>query len=310
MKTGIITTDTYLNHNTGQGHPENADRVSVIIENLKKIRNKNIVWKKPKKFDSKYLKNTHNSNYVSEVEKSFPKKGLFFLDGDTIVSPGSKEASSDAVGSIITAIDGVQNKEFQNAFCAVRPPGHHAQKNKAMGFCIYNNVAVGAHYLLEKYKLNKIAIIDFDVHHGNGTQDIFYNNEKVLYISTHQYPYYPGTGGNNEKGKHNNVLNIPLPAGTTSEEYLNAYEHVLKKLKQFNPEFILFSAGFDAHKDDPLAQLQLTSKDFYHLTKRTLNLSKLYCEGKVVSILEGGYDLNALKESTAMHVDALLEFSK
>ena len=310
MKTGIITTDTYLNHNTGQGHPENADRVSVIIENLKKIRNKNFVWKKPKKFDSKYLKNTHNSNYVSEVEKSFPKKGLFFLDGDTIVSPGSKEASSDAVGSIITAIDGVQNKEFQNAFCAVRPPGHHAQKNKAMGFCIYNNVAVGAHYLLEKYKLNKIAIIDFDVHHGNGTQDIFYNNEKVLYISTHQYPYYPGTGGNNEKGKHNNVLNIPLPAGTTSEEYLNAYEHVLKKLKQFNPEFILFSAGFDAHKDDPLAQLQLTSKDFYHLTKRTLNLSKLYCEGKVVSILEGGYDLNALKESTAMHVDALLEFSK
>ena len=310
MKTGIITTDTYLNHNTGQGHPENADRVSVIIENLKKIRNKNLVWKKPKKFDSKYLKNTHNSNYVSEVEKSFPKKGLFFLDGDTVVSPGSKEASSDAVGSIITAIDGVQNKEFQNAFCAVRPPGHHAQKNKAMGFCIYNNVAVGAHYLLEKYKLNKIAIIDFDVHHGNGTQDIFYNNEKVLYISTHQYPYYPGTGGNNEKGKHNNVLNIPLPAGTTSEEYLNAYEHVLKKLKQFNPEFILFSAGFDAHKDDPLAQLQLTSKDFYHLTKRTLNLSKLYCEGKVVSILEGGYDLNALKESTKMHVDALLEFSK
>ena len=310
MKTGIITTDTYLNHNTGQGHPENADRVSVIIENLKKIRNKNFVWKKPKKFDSKYLKNTHNSNYVSEVEKSFPKKGLFFLDGDTIVSPGSKEASSDAVGSIITAIDGVQNKEFQNAFCAVRPPGHHAQKNKAMGFCIYNNVAVGAHYLLEKYKLNKIAIIDFDVHHGNGTQDIFYNNEKVLYISTHQYPYYPGTGGNNEKGKHNNVLNIPLPAGTTSEEYLNAYEHVLKKLKQFSPEFILFSAGFDAHKDDPLAQLQLTSKDFYHLTKRTLNLSKLYCEGKVVSFLEGGYDLNALKESTAMHVDALLEFSK
>jgi acetoin utilization deacetylase AcuC-like enzyme len=310
VKTGIITTDTYLNHNTGQGHPENADRVSVIIENLKKIRNKNFVWKKPKKFDSKYLKNTHNSNYVSEVEKSFPKKGLFFLDGDTVVSPGSKEASSDAVGSIITAIDGVQNKEFQNAFCAVRPPGHHAQKNKAMGFCIYNNVAVGAHYLLEKYKLNKIAIIDFDVHHGNGTQDIFYNNEKVLYISTHQYPYYPGTGGNNEKGKHNNVLNIPLPAGTTSEEYLNAYEHVLKKLKQFNPEFILFSAGFDAHKDDPLAQLQLTSKDFYHLTKRTLNLSKLYCEGKVVSILEGGYDLNALKESTKMHVDALLEFSK
>ena len=307
MKTGIVTTDTYLNHNTGQGHPENADRVSIVIENLKKIKNKNFVWKKPNKFDTKYLKITHNSNYVSEVEKSFPKKGLFFLDGDTIVSPGSKEASSDAVGSIITAIDGVQNREFKNAFCAVRPPGHHAEKNKAMGFCIYNNVAVGANYLLEKYKLNKIAIIDFDVHHGNGTQDIFYDNEKVLYISTHQYPYYPGTGGNNEKGKYNNVLNIPLPAGTNSEEYLNAYEHVLKKLKEFKPEFVLFSAGFDAHKNDPLAQLHLSSEDFYKLTKRTLVLVESSCKGNVVSILEGGYDLNALKESTEMHLNALLE---
>ena len=307
MKTGIITTDTYSNHNTGLGHPENAERVSVVIENLKKIKNKNIVWKKPNKFDAKYLKITHNSNYVSEVEKSFPKKGLFFLDGDTIVSPGSKEASSDAVGSIITAIDGVQNREFQNAFCAVRPPGHHAEKNKAMGFCIYNNVAVGANYLLEKYKLNKIAIIDFDVHHGNGTQDIFYDNEKVLYISTHQYPYYPGTGGNNEKGIYNNVLNIPLPAGTNSEEYLNAYEHVLKKLKEFKPEFVLFSAGFDAHKNDPLAQLHLSSEDFYELTKRTLVLVESSCKGNVVSILEGGYDLNALKESTEMHLNALLE---
>ena len=144
MKTGIITTDTYLNHNTGLGHPENADRVSVVVKNLKK--NKNFIWKKPKKFDNKYLKITHNSNYLNEVEKSFPKKGLYFLDGDTIVSPGSKDASSDAVGSIITAIDGVKNKEFQNAFCAVRPPGHHAEKDKAMGFCIYNNVAVGANY--------------------------------------------------------------------------------------------------------------------------------------------------------------------
>ena len=309
MKTGIITTDTYLNHKTGLGHPESADRVSVIIENLKKIKNKNFVWKKPKKFDSKYLKITHNSNYVSEVQKSFPQKGLFFLDGDTIVSPGSKKASIDAVGSIIAAIDGVQEKEFQNAFCAVRPPGHHAEKSKAMGFCIYNNVAVGANYLLEKYKLKKIAIIDFDVHHGNGTQDIFYDNEKVVYISTHQYPYYPGTGGNKERGKYNNILNIPLPAGTTSEEYLNAYEHVLKKLKEFKPEFILFSAGFDAHKDDPLAQLQLNSKDYYDLTKRTLSLAKLHCNGKVVSILEGGYDLNALQESTEMHVSALLEFN-
>ena len=309
MKTGLITSDTYQNHNTGDGHPEKIDRVAVVIDNFKKLDNKDLVWKKPSKFDRSLLEITHNSDYINFVEKSFPEKGLSFLDGDTIVSPGSKDATSDAVGSIITAIDGVQNKDFKNAFCAVRPPGHHAEKNKAMGFCIYNNVAVGANYLINKYKLNKVAIIDFDVHHGNGTQDIFYDNEKVLYISTHQYPYYPGSGTNDEKGKHNNILNIPLPAGTTSEEYLNAYEFVLKKIREFKPEFILLSAGFDAHKDDPLAQLQLESKDFYNITKRTLELSKQYCDGKVVSILEGGYDLLALQESTEMHVKALLEFN-
>ena len=308
MKTGFVTSDTYQNHNTGDGHPEKVDRVTVIINNFKKLDNKRIVWKKPIKFNKSLLKITHDSKYINFVEKSFPKQGLSFLDGDTLISPGSKDATIDAVGSIIAAIDGVQNKEFKNAFCAVRPPGHHAKKNKAMGFCIYNNVAVGAHHLLEKYKFKKIAIIDFDVHHGNGTQDIFYNNENVLYISTHQYPYYPGSGAENEKGKFNNIFNIPLPAGTTSQEYLNAYDFVLKKLKDYKPEFILLSAGFDAHKNDPLAQFQLESEDFYTLTKRTLELAKKYCDGKVVSILEGGYDLIALKESTEMHVRALLEF--
>jgi len=309
LKTCIITTDTYLNHDTGQGHPEKPDRVTVIIDHLKKIKSKNLIWKKPAKFDFGYLEFAHDKNYLSNVKDSFPKQGLNFLDGDTIVSPGSKDAARDAVGSILTAIDGVMKKDLDNAFCAVRPPGHHAEKQKAMGFCVYNNVAVGAYYLLEKYNLKKVAIIDFDVHHGNGTQDIFYDNEKVLYVSTHQYPYYPGSGSDKERGKYNNILNIPLPAGTTSEEYLNAYEHVLKKLKEFKPEFILFSAGFDAHKDDPLAQLQLNSKDYYDLTKRTLSLAKLHCNGKVVSILEGGYNLNALQESTEMHVGALLEFN-
>ena len=309
MKTGLITSDTYQNHNTGEGHPEKIDRLTAVIDNFKKLDNKNLIWKKPSKFDRSLLKITHSSDYINFVETSFPKKGLSFLDGDTIVSPGSKNATLDAVGSIIAAIDGVQNKEFKNAFCAVRPPGHHAEKNKAMGFCIYNNVAVGANYLIDKYKLSKIAIIDFDVHHGNGTQDIFYDNEKVLYISTHQFPYYPGSGTEQEKGKYNNIFNIPLAAGTTSEEYLNAYEFVLKKIKEFKPEFILFSAGFDAHKDDPLAQLQLEAEDFYTLTRRTLELSKLYCDGKVVSILEGGYDLLALQKCSEMHVKALLEFN-
>jgi acetoin utilization deacetylase AcuC-like enzyme len=309
VKTGLITSDTYKNHNTGDGHPEKIDRVSAIIDNFKKFDNKNLIWKKPKSFDQSLINNTHSLDYINQVNKSFPNKGFAFLDGDTVVSPGSKEAINDAVGSIITAIDGVQNKEFKNAFCAVRPPGHHAEKNRAMGFCIYNNVAVGANYLIDKYKYNKVAIIDFDVHHGNGTQDIFYNNKKVLYISTHQYPYYPGTGSKKEKGEFNNILNIPLEAGTTAEEYLNAYENVLNKLKEFKPEFILFSAGFDAHIDDPLAQLKLKSEDFYKITQRTIQFSKSFCNGNIISILEGGYDLKSLQDSTKRHVDALIEFN-
>ena len=309
MKTGLITSNTYKNHNTGDGHPEKIDRVTAVIENFKKIDNKNLIWKKPNDYDQSILSKTHSSNYIDQVQNSFPTKGLYFLDGDTVVSPGSKDATKDAVGSIITAIDGVENKEFKNAFCCVRPPGHHAEKEKAMGFCIYNNVAVGANYLIEKYKYKKIAIIDFDVHHGNGTQDIFYNNKNVLYISTHQYPYYPGSGSEKENGKFNNILNIPLSAGTTAEQYLNAYEHVLNKIQEFKPEFILFSAGFDAHMDDPLAQLRLSSEDFYIITKRTLEISKPFCNGNIVSILEGGYDLRALQKSTQRHVDALIEFN-
>ena len=218
MKTGLITTKSYQDHNTGNGHPEKIDRVTAVIDNFKNKNNKNLIWKEPKNFDQSLLIKTHSKDYIEFVNNSFPKDGLSFLDGDTIVSPGSKDATRDAAGSIITAIDGVQSKEYKNAFCAVRPPGHHAEKNKAMGFCIYNNVAVGANYLIEKYKYKKIAIIDFDVHHGNGTQDIFYENEKVLYISTHQYPYYPGSGTEQEKGKFNNIFNIPLEAGTSSEQ--------------------------------------------------------------------------------------------
>ena len=309
MKTGLIFSNSYQNHDTGPGHPEQIARVSVIIEKLRRYNNNNILWKKPTIITDDIIKDTHDDAYIDLVKNSFPTKGFSSLDGDTIISPGSKEATFDAAASIITAIDGVQNKEFKNAFCNVRPPGHHCNQSKAAGFCILNNVAIGAKYLLKKYKYKRIAIIDFDVHHGNGTQDIFYDNEKVLYVSTHQYPYYPGSGSNKENGKFNNVLNIPLEAGTTSEVYLNAYENVLTKIKQFKPEFLLFSAGFDAHIDDPLAQIRLGTEDFYKITKRTLEYSKSFCNGKVVSILEGGYDLKALQNSTKRHVDALIEFN-
>ena len=309
MKTGLITSNTFQNHDTGPGHPEQIARVSVVVDNFKKLNNKNLLWKQPSKISDEILLTTHESNYIDLVKNSFPKKGFSSLDGDTIISPGSKNATFDAVGSIIAAIDGVESKEFKNAFCPVRPPGHHAEKNKAMGFCIFNNVAVGANYLIKKYDYKKIAIVDFDVHHPNGGQDIFYENENVLLISTHQYPYYPGTGSEKEKGKFNNIFNIPLPAGTSSEEYFYAFEFALKKLKEFKPEFVLISAGFDAHASDPLAQLKLQTEDFYKITKRILETSKKFCNGKVVSILEGGYDLQALQDSTKRHVDALLEFN-
>ena len=309
MKTGLVTSDTYQNHNTGEGHPEQIARVSVIIDNFKKINNKNLIWKKPSTISYKIILTTHDLDYVNLVKDSFPKKGFSSLDGDTIISPGSKDATFDAVGSIIADIDGVENKEFKNAFCAVRPPGHHSSQNKAAGFCILNSVSIGANYLIQKYKYKKIAIIDFDVHNGNGTQDIFYDNENVLFISTHQYPYYPGSGSENERGKFNNIKNIPLPAGTGSEEYLNAFEYALKKLEYFRPEFILISAGFDAHEADPLAQFKLKTEDYYLITKRILDISKKFCNGNVVSILEGGYDLKALQKSTQRHVDALIEFN-
>ena len=309
MKTGLITSETFQNHDTGPGHPEQIARVSVIIENFKKLNNKNIIWKKPSIISEDIIKDAHDIDYINLVKNSFPRKGFSSLDGDTIISPGSREATFDAAGSIISAIDGVQNKEFKNAFCSVRPPGHHCNQNKAAGFCILNNIAIGAKYLLNRYNYSKVAIIDFDVHHGNGTQDIFYENENVLFISTHQYPYYPGTGSEKEKGKFNNIFNIPLPAGTNSEEYLNAFEFALNRLKKFKPEFILISAGFDGHILDPLAQLKLETEDFYNITKRILETSKKFCNGKVVSILEGGYDLQALRDSSKRHVDALIEFN-
>ncbi|MEY3811315.1 MAG: hypothetical protein RIT11_365 [Pseudomonadota bacterium] len=307
MTTCIFTSNSSIKHDTGPGHPECPERIPAILNGLKKIQSQKLIWKEIGSFDEKYIELTHSQKYLEKINQSFPKEDLVFLDGDTIVSKGSKKAAYDAVGGIINAIDAVMNQEFNNAFCVVRPPGHHAEKEQAMGFCIFNNVAVGATYLLEKYKLNKVAIIDFDVHHGNGTQDIFYNEKKVLYISSHQFPFYPGTGSKDEIGKFNNILNIPLKAGTVSEEFFNSYKKVYEKLNEFSPQFILLSAGFDAHKNDPLANVNLESKDYYILTKEIMKIAKKVCDNKIVSILEGGYNLSAIQESAKYHVEALLE---
>lgn len=306
MKTAVITSTTYQNHDTGPGHPEQVGRVKVINKELKKLGNQ-IHWLNSSSFDHSILEEVHDKKYLKEISLNFPKDGIQFLDGDTVVSSGSKQAALDAVGSIILGIDKIINKEFKNIFCSVRPPGHHAESNKAMGFCIYNNVAVGAGYLIKKYGYKKVAIIDYDVHHGNGTQEIFYNNPNVLYVSTHQYPFYPGTGHQDEKGLFNNILNIPLDVNTNNEVFFNSFDKVISKLKNFKPEFILLSSGFDAHTNDPLAQINLSSKDFYEITKRILMVANEICDGKVVSILEGGYNLNALKESAYFHVKGLIE---
>lgn len=307
MTTCIFTSNSSIKHDTGPGHPECPERVPAILTGLKKIQSQKLIWREIGSFDEKYIELTHSKKYLEKINQSFPKEDLVFLDGDTIVSKGSKKAAYDAVGAIINAIDAVMNQEFDNAFCVVRPPGHHAEKEQAMGFCIFNNVAVGATYLLEKYKLDKVAIIDFDVHHGNGTQDIFYNEKKVLYISSHQFPFYPGTGSKDEIGKFNNILNIPLKAGTVSEEFFNNYKKVYDKLNEFRPQFILLSAGFDAHKNDPLANVNLESRDYYILTKEIMKIAKKICSNKIVSILEGGYNLSAIQESAKYHVEALLE---
>lgn len=307
MTTCIFTSNSSIKHDTGPGHPECPERIPAILTGLKKIQSQKLIWREIGSFDEKYIELTHSKKYLEKINQSFPKEDLVFLDGDTIVSKGSKKAAYDAVGAIINAIDAVMNQEFDNAFCVVRPPGHHAEKEQAMGFCIFNNVAVGATYLLEKYKLDKVAIIDFDVHHGNGTQDIFYNEKKVLYISSHQFPFYPGTGSKDEIGKFNNILNIPLKAGTVSEDFFNSYKKVYDKLNEFRPQFILLSAGFDAHKNDPLANVDLESRDYYILTKEIMKIAKKICSNKIVSILEGGYNLSAIQESAKYHVEALLE---
>ena len=305
MKTAIVTSDTSENHLTGDGHPEQPKRVKSIIEVLKK--KKDLIWEKPGIVPEKILKLTHTEEYLNNLKSSFPKKGLYFLDGDTVISPGSKEAVFDAAGSTIKAIDGIQNKRFSNAFCVVRPPGHHAEKDKAMGFCCLSNAGIATNYLIDRYNYKRIACVDFDVHWGNGNYNVLYDNKNSLYISTHQYPFYPGGGTENDKGKYNNSLNIPLPAGTNSEQYFNAYDRVIDRLVKYKPDFLIFSAGFDAHINDPLAQFELSSKDFYEITKRTLKAVDKFTKGKVVSILEGGYDLNSLAESALHHVKALSE---
>ncbi len=292
----------------GFNHPERKERLDTIIESIKQIKNFKIKFKEAPIAEMEFISLVHPRTHIEKIFYNIPNKGLIGVEkepyADTMLCPNSKNAILRSCGAGIAAVDDLMAKN-EKIFCAVRPPGHHAEKNKAMGFCFINNVAVAARYLQKKYQVNKIAIIDFDVHHGNGTQEIFYNDETIAYASSHEFPLFPGTGSENETGV-GNIFNATLKSGVKGEEFLKIFDSkILKPIDTFKPEIILISAGFDAHERDPLANINLKSEDFFDITKRIVDLANIHSKGRVISFLEGGYDLLALSESVKHHLLAL-----
>jgi acetoin utilization deacetylase AcuC-like enzyme len=249
----------------------------------------------------------HNEHYVSELRHIAPDKGVIYLDSDTSMSPGTWEAAMRGVGGAVTATDAVMEGKHDNAFVAVRPPGHHAETARPMGFCLFDNVAIAARHAQRKYGITRAAIVDFDVHHGNGTQEIFWSDKSVMYCSTHQMPLFPGTGAAGERGEHDTIVNAPLASEDGGVQFRAAFERrILPALEKFAPELIMISAGFDAHYRDPLASLNLKAEDFDWVTRKLMDVADKSAAGRIVSVLEGGYDLQGLKESVAAHVSALM----
>ena len=300
-------TDCLLKDN-GFNHPERKERLDSILEAIKQIKDIKISFKEAPLADMDSISLVHPKKHIEKIFSNIPKSGLIGVEkepyADTMLCPNSKKAILRSCGAGIAAADDLMNNN-KRIFCAIRPPGHHAETAKAMGFCFINNIAVTARYLQKKYKINKVAIIDFDVHHGNGTQEIFYNDETVVYGSSHEFPLFPGTGSEEETGV-GNIFNAPLKAGIKGKEFLKIFEQkVLNPIDKFKPEVILISAGFDAHARDPLASINLESKDFYEITKKIVDLANVHSEGRIISFLEGGYDLLALSESIKEHFLAL-----
>ncbi len=308
--TALIYDDIYLKHDTGLNHPENATRIINTIEHLRSVN----CWqeldiKKPRAATKSEVSAVHSTSQIEQVAE-IARSGGGYLDPDTYVSPDSYEAALNAAGAPLTAIDLIMDKKADNAFCLVRPPGHHATPEKGMGFCLFNNVAIAAKYIQSRYNLDRIVIIDWDVHHGNGTQDAFYNDPSVMYFSMHRYPFYPGTGAEEETGKDSGsgfTINIPLFYNTESQEYLKFFEDILRKrIKPFKPQFILISSGFDAYRLDPISGLSLEASDYNKLTKLTQNIAKDCCDGRIVSCLEGGYHLLDLPKCIEEHLNGLM----
>ena len=301
VKTGIVRDPRYLEHITSEYHPENHHRLEVIHEMLDDGDMAGKFIEIPPRFATEEeIEFVHTPEYISRVAATADQPHTM-LDPDTHTSPKSYEAAKLAVGGLLESIDGVMNGEIDNSFAFVRPPGHHAESDRGMGFCLFNNVAVGARYAIEKYSLERILIVDWDLHHGNGTQNAFYNDPKVLYFSTHQFPYYPGTGSFHETGAGDGkgfTVNVPLSGGQGDGDYARIFERILKPIcLQLQPRFILVSAGFDIYFRDPLGAMKITPKGFARLTKILLEIADRNCEGKIAFVLEGGYHLEGLKES-------------
>ncbi|WP_240126641.1 histone deacetylase family protein [Thermomonas alba] len=292
-----------LAHDTGPGHAERPERLRAVLEALERAH-PDLDWQQAPRASRGQLLRVHEEPLLHAVLDSHPHERVM-LDPDTVLSPASAEAALRAAGAGVAAVDAVLSGRTRRAFCAVRPPGHHATASTAMGFCLFNNVAVAARHALDAHGLERVAIADFDVHHGNGTQAIFANDARVRFVSSHQWPLYPDTGAHNETGC-GNIFNVPLPPGTGGAAFLAAWEdELLPFLDAFRPQLLLISAGFDGHRRDPLAGLQLDAEDYARLTAHLVALADRHCGGRVVSLLEGGYDLQALAESCVAHVDAL-----
>ena len=306
--TKIFYHTDFENHIPTLNNPECANRTKNIMGLIQKENFPNIAIEEPEKIKKELIYAAHDKDFVDETINKFPENDeIHYLDQETPVSSGSKDATLRAAGAGIDAINSIIDGKSKNAFCIVRPPGHHACINKSMGFCVFNNVAIAAYYLINQYDYSNIAIVDFDVHHGNGTQDIFYNNKNVTYYSTHQYPLYPGTGDVDEVGC-GNIFNIPLVSGTSSASYQKIFqEKIIEQLEIQQPDFLIISAGFDAHKDDPLANINLSNEDFVILTKKLKIIADKYCNGKILSMLEGGYDISALENAMIGHISELQE---
>jgi acetoin utilization deacetylase AcuC-like enzyme len=306
MTTVVYTHQACLEHDPGSHHPESPDRLRAVLAGLAQPEFASLERRQAPRAELDEVMRVHPRAFIEAVLSAVPQRGHAPLDADTTLSPRSGEAALRAVGAVCAAVDAVVAGEADNAFCAVRPPGHHAEADRAMGFCLFNSVAIGAQRARQKHGLERAAIIDFDVHHGNGTQAIFENNPHVFYASTHQSPLYPGTGARGDTGV-GNVVNVPLRPMSGSVEFRRAFnEFILPALEDFRPDFILISAGFDAHRADPLAQLMLVEEDYSWVTERLMACAARHCEGRIVSTLEGGYDLDALAKSAAAHVRALM----